>query len=229
MRDIIFRGKDFIGNWHFGLLAHIGNAWCISNKAGIATAFEVIPETVGQYTGLKDKNGEMIFEGDIVECTDINCVYGFTAVVLFGNPNCKYNWGFQLKRIGGAEANTDILLWVDMEDTGAYIEVVGNIHDKTELVEGDVMAKELKPCPFCGGKATIICCDDEGNLRGDDYEDDPWSGLGYQIRHSHEENEDCPIARYAEDGAIMGSVYIYDTREEAIKAWNRRASDEQIH
>ena len=91
------------------------------------------------------------------------------------------------------------------------------------------MTEELKPCPFCGGKATIVYCDDEGNIHGDDYKDNPWSGLGYQIRHSHEENEDCPIARYAEDGAIMGSVYIYDTREEAIKAWNRRASDEQIH
>lgn len=87
------------------------------------------------------------------------------------------------------------------------------------------MTEKLKCCPFCGGKATIICCDDEGNLHGDDYKDDPWSGLGYQIRHSHEENEDCPIARYAEDGAIIGGVYIYDTREEAIKAWNRRVNN----
>ena len=136
MRDIIFRGKDIKGKWHFGLLAHVGNAWYISNKAGIATAFEVIPETVGQYTGLKDKNGEMIFEGDIVKCTDANCAYDFTAVVLFGNPNGEYNWGFQLKRIGGAEANTDILLWVDMEEAGAFIEVVGNIHDNPELLKG---------------------------------------------------------------------------------------------
>ena len=46
MRDIIFRGRDIKGEWHFGLLARVGNAWYISNKAGIATAFEVIPETV---------------------------------------------------------------------------------------------------------------------------------------------------------------------------------------
>ena len=87
----------------------------------------------------------------------------------------------------------------------------------------------LKSCPFCGGKATIVCCDDEGNIHDDDYENDPWSGLGYQIRHSHEENKDCPIATYAAEGAIVGDVYIYDTREEAIEAWNRRANDDNPH
>lgn len=88
---------------------------------------------------------------------------------------------------------------------------------------------DLKPCPFCGGKATIVCCDDEGNSRNTDYESNPWSGLGYQIRHSHEENEGCPIATYAEDGAIIGGVYIYDTREEAIETWNRRTNNTKIY
>ena len=37
MREILFRGKDIKENWHTGLLAHIGNAWYISNKAGIAS------------------------------------------------------------------------------------------------------------------------------------------------------------------------------------------------
>lgn len=89
-----------------------------------------------------------------------------------------------------------------------------------------MIKNKLKPCPFCGGKAEIVCCDEEGNLHGDDYENDQWSGLGYQIRHSHEENEDCPIARYAEDGAIIGGVYVYETEEEAAEAWNRRRRDD---
>ena len=80
---------------------------------------------------------------------------------------------------------------------------------------------KLKPCPFCGGKARIGICDDEGNIKSDDYEDDPWSGIGYIIAHAVEDNDNCPIAKYQGDDAQMG-VYIYDTREEAIAAWNKR-------
>lgn len=84
------------------------------------------------------------------------------------------------------------------------------------------MNEELKRCPFCGGKATLVCCDDEGNIHRGGYENDPWSGSCFRICHSVEENENCPIALYDEDGATMG-IYSYDTKEEAIEAWNRRA------
>lgn len=81
--------------------------------------------------------------------------------------------------------------------------------------------ERIKPCPFCGGKVEVVVCDDEGNRHTEEYEKDPWSGLGYMLSHS-EDNAigDCPIAQYA--GESVG-ILIYDSREEAIEAWNNRA------
>jgi hypothetical protein len=105
-----------------------------------------------------------------------------------------------------------------------YCEILSDNEVKQPCIEGPcVYEMKLKPCPFCGGETKIAVCDSEGNLRDDDYEQNPWSGLGYQLIHTIEENEGCPIAKYDCDGAEMG-VYIYDSKEEAIEAWNRRAT-----
>lgn len=153
MREILFRGKRADnGEWIEGYYAKQSNHACFAHELkyqhfifkdvcldfnlGGLQEFEIIPETVGQYTSLTDKNGVRIFEGDIVKCTDTINDFEFNAVVEFGNPNGEYNWGYQLKFISGEESNFDILCWVDMEETGAYIEVIGNIHDNPELLEG---------------------------------------------------------------------------------------------
>lgn len=152
MREILFRGKAINrdkgyhkteyqnGEWVYGLVTRLYDERFenlpaeMTNTSGIS-GIEVDYKTVGQYTGLADRNGKKIFEGDIVKCSDENNDIYFEAVVEFGNPNGRYDWGYQLKRIIGDNANTDILLWVDMEESGAFIEVIGNIYDNLELLK----------------------------------------------------------------------------------------------
>lgn len=143
MREILFRGKRTDnGEWvHGNLVRGCDEKYAyiveFGNKEMCRNYVDVNPDTVGQYTGLKDKNGTKIFEGDIVKCVDSNNGGSFTAIVSFGNPNCEYNWGFQLIQMGGDNLNTDILLWVDMEEAGAYIKVIGNIYDAAKTIGGN--------------------------------------------------------------------------------------------
>lgn len=82
---------------------------------------------------------------------------------------------------------------------------------------------ELKPCPFCGGQVKFLTMDDEFNIRDEEYEKDPWSGLQYGLYHDVKDNEGCPIATHVDE--ILG-VYGYDTREDAADAWNERWNNE---
>ena len=138
MREILFRGKDVKERWHIGLLSHIGNAWYISNSAGIPTACEVIPSTIGEYTGLRDKNGKRIFEGDIVK--NDWCYIKGNAVVRFGpykmldeaNVYQCGHLGFYLDYINNFNKKTmrkDIMFYANK------CEIIGNVFDNPELLK----------------------------------------------------------------------------------------------
>ena len=101
MRKILFRGKAVgSGEWVYGYL--IGRAensgrpcqgkFFIDNGEPFNTAVEVIPETVGQYIGLVDRNGEKIFEGDILSVEGVPNLYSgefITEDASFAVRNCK--------------------------------------------------------------------------------------------------------------------------------------------
>ena len=127
MREILFRGKGIDGNWYYGVpLVFTEDYVCITaphtyNKS-------VIPETVGQYTGLTDKNGKKIFEGDIIkhfnhsDNPEEHAVYKveFNEVYCMFKGRLHKNWAAQLRTY--LEKN---------------YEVIGNIHDNPKPLKGE--------------------------------------------------------------------------------------------
>lgn len=109
----LFKGKTICGDWVRGLLANNGDKWYISNNAGRPFAFEIRPDTICQCTGLKDKNGKLIWENDI-------CKYQWNGktkidVIKYDPPMFSYS--------GAMRWNLDC------------DEVIGNIFDNPELLE----------------------------------------------------------------------------------------------
>lgn len=140
IREMIFRGKRTDnGEWVYG---YYTKARYFLNKKEMHIIFEpdveafphceftgyeeVLPETVGQYTGLTDKNGIKIFEGDIVHC--VSKLDSADMVVIF---ECG-----QFRMIL-AEKYHEYQTNVGYYDINCFAkEVIGNIHDNPELLKG---------------------------------------------------------------------------------------------
>ena len=128
IREVIFRGKRTDnGKWVKGYLyiTHIGSHEIGSYDAEInieRLTFDVIPETVGQYTGLTDKNGKRIFEGDIVSLVKHDSLIYKVVYV-----PCRY------ELVNSKGVNCFVLDIYKSEN----IEVIGNIYDNPELLGGE--------------------------------------------------------------------------------------------
>lgn len=149
MREILFKGAQKVDGsksliWYEGSLiietdGYTGEReYYIQNENG---SYLVIPETVGQYTGLTDKNGKKIFEGDIVK-------HHFgeeKGIVRFGEYRQPFNDDIHTKHIGfyvdwisGKEKELlrkDLGYWVNLDKNYDYEIFIGNIHDNPELLK----------------------------------------------------------------------------------------------
>ncbi len=132
MREIKFRGKTANGEWFFGSLVYSENiqpAIYFEVGKGSIKTFDFVyvrPETVGQFTGLIDKNGNKIFEGDIIS-TDL--ARDFLVVEFKGGAfvfNCNDGEDDYYDHINASH---------ELDDEYKYGDVIGNIHDNPELQE----------------------------------------------------------------------------------------------
>lgn len=137
MREILFRGKRVDnGEWVYGFYVFVpehykpemsGKSYIVSVNNGFF--FEVISETVGEYTGLKDQNGKKIFEGDIVRY----CPGYWRNLMQSVVEHCADKWNYPAFDLKDHDYEANGLGLTHMGQI--ELEVIGTIHDSPELLE----------------------------------------------------------------------------------------------
>ena len=141
MREILFRGKRMDnGEWIKGYYAPIGEYhYILTGRLELVPYlgfehFLVNPDTVGQFTGLTDRNGVKIFEGDIVSgiaysSENIGEIVWIDKIAAFGVR-------YRCREDPTAWENSSILKAVSYGKKNEYAaKIIGNIHDNPELLE----------------------------------------------------------------------------------------------
>ena len=123
MRDILFRGKILgLTDWSYGYYAKSGENHFILLDTDNEDNYSIVdPETVGQYTGLKDKNGKRIFEGDIVQWKDEN-FNNYTSVVEW----CGEKWNYPAFDLAKHAYECNGLQYVHAD---CILDVIGPLYD----------------------------------------------------------------------------------------------------
>lgn len=133
-REIKFRGKKFCQDeWIYGSLITRGERGADGNfiDTGRGECYPLQQDTIGQYTGLHDKNGKEIYEGDILHViAETDDIHDYITQV-------STNGLYEVDLVG-CEYDITILAWLSANyDECCTIEVIGNIYDNPELLKED--------------------------------------------------------------------------------------------
>lgn len=130
-REIKFRGKDFLGRWHYGYLHLATGSSSLMIQVDSFDSFGVLPETVGQFTGLLDKNGKEIYEGDIIRSYDSKNNPIIHSISWDNKKACYVATMLQYPLLGGSIDKG----WIDEFEK----EVIGNVFDNPELFKTETL------------------------------------------------------------------------------------------